>query len=331
MSGFPTAFPAALTAALSARLEGRGREALRTQARSLSENYRARRSTPAAGLTEADALAYALTRMPATYAALIAVLGRLRVEQPDLSPARLLDAGCGLGAATFAAHVVWPELAAATLVDRNRFFLDFAAALAAECGLPSPDCVEADLTRLPPGRQGAADLVVLAYALTELADVELLTVVEALWTRTGDTLVIVEPGAPRDYERLMRARAWLVSAGGRIVAPCPHERPCPLAAPDWCHFPVRLPRSREHRLLKDADVPYEDEKFAFLVARREGAPAAGRLIAPPRAGKAGLVTRICGADGINETFTARRDKAGHQAMRRKVWGDALDAPAKEKS
>lgn len=330
MSGFPTAFPAALTAALAARLEGRGREALRTRARSLSENYRARRSTPAAGLTEADALAYALTRMPGTYAALIAVLGRLKVEQPDLAPTRLLDAGCGLGAATFAAHVVWPALATATLVDRNRFFLDFAATLVAECGLPAPDCVEADLTRLPPDPGAPADLVVLAYALTELADAELRTVVEALWARTGDTLVIVEPGAPRDYERLMRARAWLVSAGAQIVAPCPHERPCPLAAPDWCHFPVRLPRSREHRLLKDADVPYEDEKFAFLVARRTGAPAPGRLIGPPRVGKTGVAAKICGADGIIETFATRRDKADYHAMRRKDWGDALDAPAKGK-
>jgi len=330
MSGFPTAFPAALTAALAARLEGRGREALRARARTLSETYRARRSTPAAGLTEADALAYALTRMPATYAALIAALGRLHVEQPDLAPTRLLDAGCGLGAATFAAQVVWPALATATLVDRNRFFLDFAATLAAECGLPAPECVEADLTRLPPDPRAPADLVVLAYALTELAEAEPLTAVEALWARTGDTLVIVEPGAPRDYERLMRARTWLVSAGGRVVAPCPHERPCPLTTPDWCHFPVRLPRSREHRLLKDADVPYEDEKFAFLVVRRAGEPAPGRLIAPPRAGKAGVAAKICAANGIIETFTARRDKADYHAMRKKDWGDALDAPAEEK-
>lgn len=330
MGGFPTAFPAALTAALAARLEGRGREALRARARSLSENYRARRPTPAAGLTETDALAYALTRMPATYAALIAVFGRLKAEQPDLAPASLLDAGCGLGSATFAAHVVWPELAAATLMDRNRLFLDFAAALAAETGLPSPACVGADLARLP-DTVAPADLVVLAYALTELADAESLTAVEALWARTEDTLVIVEPGAPRDYARLMDARAWLIAAGARIVAPCPHHRSCPLTAPDWCHFPVRLPRSRDHRLLKGAEVPYEDEKFCFLVARRKGAPAGGRLIAPPRAGKAGAAAKICGAEGIIETFAARRDKALYHALRKMDWGDALDAPSKGKS
>jgi ribosomal protein RSM22 (predicted rRNA methylase) len=329
MGRFPTAFPAALTAALAARLEGRGREALRARARSLSENYRARRSTPAAGLTETDALAYALTRMPATYAALIAVLGRLQAEQPDLAPASLLDAGCGPGAATFAAHVVWPDLAAATLMDRNRLFLDFAAALATESELPSPQCVVADLARLP-DTVVSADLVVLAYALTEMADAEFLTAVEKLWARTGDTLVIVEPGAPRDYVRLMDARAWLIAAGARIVAPCPHDRPCPLAAPDWCHFPVRLPRSREHRLLKDADVPYEDEKFCFLVARRTGVPATGRLIAPSRAGKTGVAANICGGEGIIETFAARRDKALYQVLRKKDWGDALDALSEEK-
>jgi hypothetical protein len=38
---------------------------------------------------------------------------------------------------------------------------------------------------------------------------------------------------------------------------------------DWCHFSQRLPRSRDHMLLKDADVPFEDERYSYVVVTRE--------------------------------------------------------------
>ena len=40
---------------------------------------------------------------------------------------------------------------------------------------------------------------------------------------------------------------------------------------DWCHFSVRLPRSREHMHAKRAKVPFEDERFAYLAVSRMGA------------------------------------------------------------
>ena len=37
------------------------------------------------------------------------------------------------------------------------------------------------------------------------------------------------------------------------------------AGDDWCHFSQRLPRSRDHMLLKDASVPFEDERYSYVV------------------------------------------------------------------
>jgi len=94
----------------------------------------------------------------------------------------------------------------------------------------------------------------------------------------------------------------------------------------WCHFSVRLPRSRDHMFLKDGVVPFEDEKFSYVVARRAGPPAAGRIIAPVRLAKPGVTARICSLTGINETFAPRRDKPAYDILRRKDWGDALSPP-----
>jgi len=326
MSASPV-LPAALSAALTARLDGRGRQELKTRAQRLSEAYRARQPTAGTIRDEADALAYALTRLPATYAATVAVLGRLRDEQPDFMPARLLDAGSGTGAAAWATSVVWPELAQITMLDRSQAFLALARALAADSGvaaLETADFVDADLTR-PPSVLAEADLVVAAYALTELAETALPATVAALWEKTTPTggLVLIEPGTPRDHARLMAVRDRLIALGARIVAPCPHQAACPMTGDDWCHFSVRLPRSRDHMFLKEGVVPFEDEKFSYLVARRAGAPAAGRIIAPTRLAKPGVTARLCGPAGINETFTPRRDKPAFDMMRRKDWGDAV--------
>ncbi len=322
------AFPAGLATAIAALLERRPRKALADSARRLSESYRARKPTREAIRDETDALAYALTRMPATYAAIAAALGRFAAEQPDFTPGSLLDVGCGLGAAAYAATAVWPEIDAVEMLDRSPAFLALATALAAESGSPrlaSAKIASADMTRLGRDESAPRDLVVVAYALTELPEDCLANVTDALWTRTGGALALVEPGTPRDFARLMRIRARLIELGAVILAPCPHAGPCPLAAPDWCHFSVRLPRSREHKLLKGAEAPFEDEKFSYLVAARAGAPQAGRILAPARHGKAGVTLKTCELAGLREIFLPKRDKARYEGNRRKDWGDAWAA------
>jgi ribosomal protein RSM22 (predicted rRNA methylase) len=328
VNGPSPAMPAALAAAIAAQLERRPRRALQESARRLSESYRARRPTSDAIRDETDALAYALTRMPATYAAAVAALGRLAAEQPDFAPKSLLDVGCGLGAASYAARAVWPQIGSIEMVDRSRAFLALAETLAATSGVADARIVAADITRLP-AAPAPHDLVVAAYALTELADEDLPKVADALWTQTGGALAILEPGTPRDHLRLMDLRARLIRLGARIIAPCPHAEPCPLASPDWCHFSVRLPRTREHKLLKGADAPFEDEKFSYLVAARDGTPVPARILAPARHGKAGATLKLCETDGLREIFLPKRDKARYERIRRKDWGDAFAALPEE--
>ncbi|MGD9541252.1 small ribosomal subunit Rsm22 family protein [Methylocystis sp.] len=324
--------PAPLSAAIEARLEGRAQTMLRERARRLSEGYRARQSTLETIRDEADALAYAATRMPATYAAIVTALGRLKEACPVFAPRRMLDAGCGLGAAAAAAATAWPSVDEIAFLDRSALFLRFATELMKESGPASTiEAIQADFAEAQAIEAAPFDLVVVGYALTEIAESKLPAVVDRLWAQTSGALVIVEPGTPRDHARLMGVRSRLLALGANIIAPCPHQAPCPLMAPDWCHFSVRLPRRRAHRLVKGADAPFEDEKFAYLAVGRFGpdAPPSARIIGPRRANKIGVSLKLCADKAFRETFIPKRDKPRYEQIRRKDWGDPLRAPAEE--
>lgn len=289
----------------------------RERAEKLSGHYRGRGRSREVVNDSADVLAYALSRMPATYAAVEAVLAELALRAPDFAPATLLDAGAGPGTAALAAAAAYPD-AAATLFDHNRAFLDLARELA-----PQAETVLGELPGLALERR--FDLVTCAYALTELPDAGLVDVALRLWAHTEGVLVLVEPGRPRDYERLLAVRAALLAAGAEVLAPCPHALQCPLVAPDWCHFAVRLARSREHVRLKAAALGYEDEKFSYLVVARPGlgVPAATRVIARPEENKFSVTLPLCTPAGLERRQVVSRDRAAFKAARKLRWGDPL--------
>ncbi|HEY8262103.1 MAG TPA: small ribosomal subunit Rsm22 family protein [Methylosinus sp.] len=325
MTRISTTPPADLTAAIARLLEERSRRDLAERATRISAIYRAEGRTAEAIRDETDALAYALTRLPATYAATVDALGRLAEQAPDFRPRRMLDLGAGLGTASVAAGEIWPEIETFALLDRSRAFLQTVGRLA-ETGvaaLSRARLIEGDL---PAPTLDRYDLVVASYAMTEMPENALAGVVDAAFAACDGALAIVEPGTPRDYRRLMFARERLVASGARIAAPCPHDRPCPLAAPDWCHFSARLARSRDHRLVKGADAPFEDEKFGYLIAVRAAlgaVPAAARALARPAALKHGLRIKLCTAAGIEEAVVQKRDKRTFGPIKKKGWGDAV--------
>src|SRR3954453_14343596 len=84
----------------------------------ISDTYRAGGGSGAIR-SEADALAYALARMPATYAAVIASFNAVGGLRPDFAPKTLLDVGAGPGTATWAAAESFASLDAFTLLDAN--------------------------------------------------------------------------------------------------------------------------------------------------------------------------------------------------------------------
>jgi ribosomal protein RSM22 (predicted rRNA methylase) len=262
------------------------------------------------------ARAYLAARLPATYAAIRATLDAVAEVRPDFAPRSLLDFGAGPGTVLWAARDCWPDLDAATLIEASASMRKFGAEFAAANGAARVDWT----VDVPPS--GQSDLVTLAYVLDELDAPQRASLVRQLWSLTGDTLLIVEPGTPAGWQRILDARALLLKQGAQMVAPCPHVAACPLAAPDWCHFSRRVSRSRAHLQAKGAEVPWEDEKFSYLaVARNPGMLPAARVIAPPHPGSGKVGLKLCASDGKAETvLVTKREGARYKQARRLDWG-----------
>ncbi len=304
-------------------LAERGAAGLAAPAKLLSNSYRSGKSSAGGSV---DVRAYVAARLPATYAAVASVFRELANVALELEVRTLLDLGSGPGTACWAAAEQWPQLSRIDMVDHHQPFMQVARELCAAA--ERPVLATATLHAIDMGREPMplqADIVVAAYSFTELAAGELVSCLEKSWKAAGQALVIVEPGTPAGFARILAARRWLVDHGGHILAPCPHGNECPLQAPDWCHFSARLARSRLHMHAKQASVPYEDEKFSYLVVTRQAfKPARARILGPPRPTKPAIEFRLCTADGLGVRSIVSRDKPAFKVARKLSWGESFE-------
>jgi len=320
--------PDILRIALTDELAAISQKSLAEATVRLSARYRVDRSV---GESErllhspVDIAAYAAYRLPATFAAISAALIEVRKRHLDWQPAALLDAGAGPGTAMWAAHEIWPELARVTLLERERAMIDFGKRLAAHATsavLREAAWQQRDL--LGQWEQSPADLVIMAYTLGELPSPRLNEVIARLWSVTGGTLVLIEPGAPAGFALIREARQQLISAGGTVVAPCPYQEACPMPDNDWCHFAQRIARTSLHRQVKQATLSYEDEKFSYVaVSRLPASPIAGRVIRHPQVRSGHIYLDLCTPSGLRRPTVTRKDHEAFREARALRWGDAV--------
>lgn len=318
MSGLP---PALRDAALQFRSADPGRQ-IAEHADALSACYRRGGGSQAAIAEKIDVSAYLTARMPATYAAISTALKAVAARAPEFAPASLLDFGAGPGTASWAAAGMWEGIRSVTMQDRNPVFLEAARVLAEQSTHPALRA--AAIAPVTPA--GKFELVIAGYVLAELPEAQAGDLALRLWECCAGVLLLVEPGTPAGFRRILRARETLLARGAKMVSPCPANAACPMAGDDWCHFSVRLSRTRDHMRAKHAAVPYEDERYCHAAFGREGirlAPSAPRIIAPVAETRAGSRFRLCTGDGIAEIAVTRRDRDQYRRHSRKRWGDVF--------
>ncbi|MGW5747922.1 small ribosomal subunit Rsm22 family protein [Amycolatopsis sp. NPDC003861] len=274
--------------------------------------------------SEADVAAYAGYRMPATYAAVHAVLAEAALRAPGFEPRTQIDVGGGTGAAVWAAADVWPSLAECSVLEQVAGAIGLGKRLASGSSRGAVRNTEWRRGFVDPASPAPdADLVTLSYVLGELPDATRTDVVRWL-AAEATTVALIEPGTPAGYERIRAARAELIELGLHVVAPCPHDGACPIVpGRDWCHFAARLPRSGLHRRLKAGTLGFEDEKFSYVVASRlRPEPPDARIIRHPKKHKGWVALDLCTADGLKPgVAVSKKQGPRYRDARDAEWGD----------
>ncbi|MBY0280873.1 MAG: small ribosomal subunit Rsm22 family protein [Alphaproteobacteria bacterium] len=269
---------------------------------------------------EAMVAAYVSARMPATHAVINTCLQKIAT---NFAPTSLLDLGAGPGTVTLAALDLWPELKTATLVEHQPSMGRFSKGLFDSLNLKTTfEHLQKDVTNFSLSTK--YDLVTLGYVLGELNQDQQFNVLKKAFDATKEFLVITMPGTPHDYKTLMLARDFLIRKGGHIIAPCPHNNKCPLEiTEDWCHFSVRLHRTKSHKHIKQGVLSYEDEKFSYLIiSKKEACQDFARILRKPIKRPGHILLDLCIAQGTKREIITKSQKDIYKNASKIMWGDA---------
>ncbi|MFL4950827.1 small ribosomal subunit Rsm22 family protein [Streptomyces sp. MMS24-I31] len=317
-----------LRAALSGLLDGLPPRQAAGAVERLIANYRGSTPTHAPILRDrADVAAYAAYRMPATFEAVRSALAAFADAVPEWVPGSHVDVGGGTGAATWAVGATWDGPRPVTVLD----WAEPALALGREIAAADPALRDAHWQRARIGAEltfDDTDLVTVSYVLGELTDADRASVVDAA-AAAAQAVVVVEPGTPDGYARVIEARGRLIAAGFHVAAPCPHSAACPIVpGTDWCHFSARVSRSSLHRQVKGGSLAYEDEKFSYVAAARfPAAPAPARVVRRPQIRKGQVLLDLCEPDEqLRRRTVSKRHGDLYKAARDADWGDAWPPP-----
>ncbi|KAF8167449.1 mitochondrial small ribosomal subunit Rsm22-domain-containing protein [Crassisporium funariophilum] len=144
---------------------------------------------------------------------------------------------------------------------------------------------------------GRGTIALSAFMLTSLSNpIAMKTLVKEMWDSGASTivksLVLIDHNSRAGFEAIAHAREYLLKMGkaeledpdaaswpirgAHVLAPCPHDRACPLlhsgGAPLVCGFSQRLQRPAFVRLTKHSGVGHEDMEYSYVVIQRGARP-----------------------------------------------------------
>ncbi len=292
--------------------------------RNISDRYMAKKVGEPLIKSSEEALAYCISRMPATFCAMTEAL-KHSIEMLNISNdsfESMLDVGSGTASATLAVLKSF-NIKNIKCIERENYMSNIAKDFFTSNDI---SWYSEDVTKIST-EDFKSDLVVSAYMVNELAENDLLRTVDFLWNNTKKMLLIVDPGTPDDYARMMAVRKHLIGKGAQIIAPCLTNMPCKLDKDDWCAFTTRVERNKLQKLVKDADAPYEDEKYTYLAFVRDDSLVSdsingSRIIREPQITQNYIDLKLCQNDGtITSKKVTKSDKELFKKVKKSNNGD----------
>ena len=169
-----------------------------------------------------------------------------------------------------------------------------------------------------------ADLVVTSYMLNEIKPENRKDVINKLINSSNHIILIIEPGTPAGFKNIKEVQKIAIENGLHMIAPCTFQGVCPLSDEDWCHSIVRMERTKVHKVLKNADLPYEDEKFAYIAISKEKYDNSGtRILRHPMIEKGKITLKVCHNGKIEDMIVTKKDKELFKMVKKKKCGDLI--------
>ena len=291
------------------------------QAKNVSKKYRENTGKGNKIITSnSEAIAYAISRMPATYCAVYSALSQtLKKYKNEIKT--VYDIGAGTGSATWAIQeLLQPQKI--TCLEYEKEMLKIGERLMKKTETKA-SWEQFDITK--DCFQEKADLVISSYMLNELEESSRKNAIQKMWEATSGLLLLIEPGTPEGFKHILEAREILLQQKANIVAPCTHNGKCEISQDDWCSFYVRVARSGIHRQAKNGTLGYEDEKFSYIAFSRELTFENGqaRILRHPQIGQGHVKVKVCTQNGIQEKTFTKKDKEVYKKVRKLDAGECI--------
>jgi ribosomal protein RSM22 (predicted rRNA methylase) len=271
-----------------------------------------------------DHSAYITARMPATAAAVRACCKHIDFTAIN----SVLDFGSGPGSALWAVADATGNITKLTAIEQDAELIGVGKQLAqSSTGIMHHiNWIIGDI-RQPPTLE-PHDLIVASYVTNELSERERCQLAHTMWQLARHGVLIIEPGTRAGSHAIGQLRQHFLSLGAFIAAPCTHAQPCPLSdhAERWCHFRVRVARSKQHRASKSATLGFEDEPYSFIYLTKNPQPIPEmRIVSHPRVHKGAVDLTVCHVDGISQLSVPRKNKSAYAHATTLAWGDGYSA------
>ncbi|KAH7886180.1 mitochondrial small ribosomal subunit Rsm22-domain-containing protein [Phlebopus sp. FC_14] len=259
-----------------------------------------------------DGTAFASVILPAHYSAIFAVLHHVKYRLGESwKVEKVFDWGAGTGSGLWAALYAFqktpivgedgPHLSKSNVVsyvgiDKREGLVSIGKQLLRQTKSGTLNVAwkksfhESDRVDL---REGHDTLAISAFMLSTLpTTLARKAMVKEIWESGAHTIIFIDHASPVGFESIAEARTLLLEMGRRemedpetedcpvrgshVIAPCPHDHPCPLHHPGSsrlvCGFSQRLQRPTFVRRTKHAREGHEDIQYSYVVVRRGPKP-----------------------------------------------------------
>ena len=292
----------------------------------VSLKYRDEKINSAAVVSsDKQAIGYITSRMPETSVIIDAVLNKTS-SLIDLKKevSSVLDLGSGTGSALWALENYVNKINVCA-VEREPEMVKYSQKLSKDLDL-NITYIQEDVLSKKVKDLLETDLVLESFMLNEMNDQDRKQTLDLMVQKAKKYIILIEPGTPASYKKMMENRDYLLSKKLNLVLPCMHSEKCPLKD-DYCNFTVRVNRTKILKQVKDGSLGYEDEKYFYLVFSKEDFPKTknAMVIRKPLYRKSCVDLKLCTSNKeIKNVTITKKDKQKYAQSKDLKQGDMFE-------